>query len=269
MVSDYKGMWEDYASHKAEGYYKSKFVPLTRIGLTNYLREMYILKYLPLHKEYIGVDLGCASGKQVFEMAKRIKFCYGVDIAENFIDFAKQKAKAEDIKNVDFRTSPLENLPFKDKTFDIVLCSEVLEHVEDLPKSLREIKRICKEGAKVVITVPNLNSDGTVWGRIMRALRLRKFTPFNDFSPEGIKNHKDTHVREFDIKKIKTVLKKNGFKINKVTTVSMIDFFDAPIDFMLKVRPLRKIMISIEKYLSNRKIPLGRHIVILAEKKRV
>lgn len=48
----------------------------------------------------------------------------------------------------------VQNLPFKDNTFDCVLCSHVLEHVNDDLKAMREILRVMKSGAWAVLQVP-------------------------------------------------------------------------------------------------------------------
>lgn len=48
------------------------------------------------------------------------------------------------------------SLPFKDGVFDVVLCTEVLEHVPDPEKVLREISRVLKESGCLVMTTPFL-----------------------------------------------------------------------------------------------------------------
>ena len=47
--------------------------------------------------------------------------------------------------------------PFKDNTFDVVICSHLLEHLEDLTKAMKEITRICRKGARVKIRVPHFS----------------------------------------------------------------------------------------------------------------
>ena len=56
------------------------------------------------------------------------------------------------------RRADLLGLPFEAQTFDVVLCLDVLEHVEllDQPKALSEIARVMKPGARLLLTVPNL-----------------------------------------------------------------------------------------------------------------
>lgn len=46
-------------------------------------------------------------------------------------------------------------LPFADASFDVVLCREVIEHVESVPHTLREFSRILAPGGRLVLTFPN------------------------------------------------------------------------------------------------------------------
>ncbi len=47
-------------------------------------------------------------------------------------------------------------LPYPDASFDLVTCSEVLEHVENYRAVLREIRRVLKPGGLMVVTTPNV-----------------------------------------------------------------------------------------------------------------
>ncbi|MBD3251357.1 methyltransferase domain-containing protein [Candidatus Uhrbacteria bacterium] len=264
--NNYVQMWEQFGSQKAGILSNAKFQPTYRIGLTNYLRERYIFDYLPITKEDVVADIGCAAGRQAFIAAKKAKYVIGTDIADSFMEFARKQKEVQQIQNVDFVTTPLERLPFKDQEFNKIICSEVIEHVLDLNTSLNELNRVLDSHGMILITVPNLNADGTLWGRLLRSLGIRTFTPLTDFSPESLKNNGDSHVREFSVRSLTTKLKQAGFKPVRWTTVSMIDFNDRVIGLCLKIPPLKWLMIQIEHILSHLKLPYGRHIVILCIK---
>lgn len=82
---------------------------------------------------------------------------YGVDISEVAIKNATKAAcKREDKDAFHFSAYDVdEGLPFDDSFFDAVTCMAVLEHVVHPPSLLKEIKRISKNGAELIILVPN------------------------------------------------------------------------------------------------------------------
>lgn len=97
------------------------------------------------------LDLGCWCGGKAVSYAKNwgVKEIYGVDINEYFILAANLFANENGDKNVlyNFRLAYAENLPFDDNYFDGIVSYDVLEHVESLELTLREIKRVLKDKA--------------------------------------------------------------------------------------------------------------------------
>jgi ubiquinone/menaquinone biosynthesis C-methylase UbiE len=96
-------------------------------------------------------DIGCAEGfyLRYITSAWDNVFCVGVDIARNYIK--KAKSKVEKPKS-DFVVCALENLPFREDCFEVVLCSEVLEHVPNYRKALSELHKVARKG--LVISFP-------------------------------------------------------------------------------------------------------------------
>ena len=96
-------------------------------------------------------DVGCAEGLYVKYIASIHDgtFCIGADIARTYIKKAKRNSKR---LNTDYIVCDIENLPFKADSIDVVLCSEVLEHVYNYHESLAEL---CRVGKKyLVISFP-------------------------------------------------------------------------------------------------------------------
>ncbi len=60
--------------------------------------------------------------------------------------------KAKEIFDIDGEPVDIHRLPYSDNEFDVVLCSETLEHVQDIQQATRELIRVCRNA--VVITVP-------------------------------------------------------------------------------------------------------------------
>jgi len=265
----YTQMWEEFASAKGESYLNYKFKPTHRVGLTNFLREEKIFELVDARPDQMILDVGCASGRQLFKLASKIKEGFGTDISQGFIDKANEHKTKQKVENLHFSKALIESLPFESGMFDTIICGEVLEHVHDKDVALAELIRVLKPTGHLVITVPNLNSDGTWWGRLSRLLGLRKFSSLQHFSTEELNAHGDAHVREFTKKTMSDWLESNGLVIESISSVS---FFDGPygnfiIKFPLHIPTLQKLIIWLEKSFNRTPIFLGRHLAVKARKK--
>lgn len=91
------------------------------------------------------LDVGCGTGRLLsyFDDVKK----YGIDIS---IDMAKMSKE----KGIEACMGNVENLPYLDEFFDMVICTDVLEHVFDLYKTMFEIDRVVKKGGHIVLRVP-------------------------------------------------------------------------------------------------------------------
>ena len=81
--------------------------------------------------------------------------CYGkgIDIVQELVDKAKKHG-------LDAEQGSVEDLSrFKDETFDVVICSEVLEHLYDPMIAIKEAYRVLKKGGKYIVTVPHPDSE--------------------------------------------------------------------------------------------------------------
>lgn len=103
------------------------------------------------------LDVGCNSG-ELMKMLKEAKNCNvkGVDISETALAIAKSK-------KLNVRYADAENLPFKDKSFDVVIVREVLSHLYDPKKALSEIRRVLKPKGFLLGSTPHANLERIVW----------------------------------------------------------------------------------------------------------
>jgi len=107
---------------------------------------------------------------------KKLNIGCGFDIKEGYVNLDSVKLKGVDIVH-DLDSFPY---PFKDDTFEDILCSHVLEHVSDITKVMEEIYRISKDKAKVKIMVPYFASPNA-W-RDPTHKRLFNYDTFSYFS---------------------------------------------------------------------------------------
>ncbi len=97
------------------------------------------------------LDAGCGEGALSVMMASRGVLVTGCDISIPNIEEAKKYAMDSGISDINFLVSDLENMPFENDSFDLVVSSHVLEHIPDFDKGLREIMRVTKKRAVVAI----------------------------------------------------------------------------------------------------------------------
>lgn len=91
------------------------------------------------------LDVGCGTGRMLSYFSGVEK--YGIDIS---IDMAEMSRK----KGIEACMGNVEDLPYKDASMDLVICTDVLEHVFDLYKALSEINRVVKIGGYIILRVP-------------------------------------------------------------------------------------------------------------------
>lgn len=121
---------------------------------------------------------------------KRLNLGCGNDYKEGWVNLDYNKRRKVDIiHNLD--KFPY---PFKNSEFDYIYCSHILEHVEDLFKTLKEISRILKKGGRLHLRIPHF-SNGIGYGDLSHKRFFGWFT-FNQII-EGYYN------KEFEFEIIK------------------------------------------------------------------
>ena len=92
------------------------------------------------------LDLGCGGGLTTACLAQRGATVIGVDLSRASLHVASRHARGHGRPESVFGCSRAESLPFADASFDIVWCTDVLEHLSDLPAAIAQIVRVLKPG---------------------------------------------------------------------------------------------------------------------------
>lgn len=103
-------------------------------------------------KENIKIlEVGCGGGLFTNMIKKYYPSCtvVGIDLDENHIEFAKQKAKELNL-DIEYLVADVSDLPFEDDYFDVVFSHTVVEHVQ-FDKFIQDQKRVLKPNGDVVI----------------------------------------------------------------------------------------------------------------------
>ncbi len=116
--------------------------------LPRYARTLAIMRALAQLQFRSCLDVGAAEGYKA-ELVRRL---FGAEVTAT--DLSEQACeRAREIFGLSVRVADVHQLPFEDGGFDVVLCSETLEHVTDFRSALAELLRVAQRA--VVITVPH------------------------------------------------------------------------------------------------------------------
>jgi ubiquinone/menaquinone biosynthesis C-methylase UbiE len=102
-------------------------------------------------------DLGCGSGAMLCEVLRvRPTWTgYGLDISETAVSYARRLAAHKKVDaRAQFQTGCLMNLPFGSRSLDIVIASEVVEHLPNPERVFEELSRVLAPGGLLLVTVP-------------------------------------------------------------------------------------------------------------------
>lgn len=119
-------------------------------------RAEFIFQEIEKSKPKKILDGGCGRGFYVkaISLYKFPKEIHGVDI--NKIYLAKARQSCND-KRVRLKEISIYDTKYPSNFFNFIICSEVLEHLDDDKKALAELKRMLKPNGSLIITVPNYN----------------------------------------------------------------------------------------------------------------
>ncbi len=141
------------------------------------------------------LELGCNDGALLDGFCGK-NLCCGVDISGECLQ--KAALRGYQTYQLDLERA---NLPFGDDYFDVVICSEVLEHVVNTEGLMNEINRVSKQNALLIISFPNSNQPISLICVLM------------DITPAYSARIYSPHVRDLSLKLLKHLLKAKGFNV--------------------------------------------------------
>ena len=156
--------------------------PLVRFAHVNRLNR--IVSMIPLTPKLKVLDAGCGEGHLIETLHQKngLNLYYGIDVTKLFIHKAKKRCPYAQLQQ-----SSLLEINFDDEFFDIVICTEVLEHIFRYKQVLSELKRVLKRRGYLIITFPN-EVNWTI-GRFFLGRRPTKVREHvNSFTPNKMKS---------------------------------------------------------------------------------
>ncbi|MGE3107262.1 MAG: methyltransferase domain-containing protein [Phycisphaerales bacterium] len=95
------------------------------------------------------LDAGCGLGEVLADIPDQYKL-FGFDFAKSNVEFTKRRLG----DRADVKQGSIYEIPFPDNSMDAVLCLEVLEHIEDDARGVRDIARVLRPGGVLIVAVP-------------------------------------------------------------------------------------------------------------------
>ncbi|HWG43474.1 MAG TPA: class I SAM-dependent methyltransferase [Gemmataceae bacterium] len=116
-------------------------------------------KYQILHRHLKGqknlhiLNAGCGSGELSLQLAAAGHRVLGIDPSPDYIHLARLNAEQTGVENCSFVVSSIEDFD-ADETFDCVVATDVLEHIDDDVTAFEKLVRLVKPDGIILITVP-------------------------------------------------------------------------------------------------------------------
>jgi len=161
-------------------------------------------------KGRVILDVGCGNGYQMAPLAGR-HIIYGLDISGANVKKALSKGIRAQLHDVE------DLFPFEDGFFDVVVCSELLEHLFFPEKVLKECYRVLKSSGAFILTVPNLYCL-----RNRLSILMGKGYNFIEYP------RNQAHIRFFSLHGMNDFLEKTGFKVRHFRGQHFAMNFDWP-----------------------------------------
>jgi ubiquinone biosynthesis O-methyltransferase len=143
------------------------------------------------------LDLGCGVGTIALFLARRGYEVVGVDISPQAIKIAEHFRKSKKIKNISFVQGSAETVTVA-KSFDMAVCSEVIEHVPNDDALLKNIHKHLRKNGYLLLTTPSQAAP------LYRLGLLKKF------------DEEVGHLRRYTKEMLMAKLHKNGFEVLEI-----------------------------------------------------
>lgn len=176
-------------------------------GDFGHARRLKILEILNGLNPSSLLDIGCGQGLPFSNF--KPEFLCGVDLSSKELKGAKKAGYTIIVADV-------QQLPIKENTFCVIVCSEILEHLLNPHLAISEIRRVLKRGGKVLVTVPTVGNFLYAVARSMFEVLMVKLSnvPFNirRFDSYRVRMRGGLgHIQRFDSYRIKKMLE--GFEV--------------------------------------------------------
>ena len=215
------------------------------------------------------LDIGCGAGyflnliRGVYHAKGFEPTVVGADISAYQVSYMAERMRREGIPRVIAVTGNGEYLPFADESFDLVTCSEVIEHIQNPRRALTEMRRVLKPDGMLLLSTPSMSAQKG-WGYVLLpATALVKAITRYRPKPSG----RGSYDVPWYSKEFQNMIRSADIRIHEFEYNAVIPH---PWHFIFLPRPLVKPTVSafafIDRFLKRPFRPLALHFVVRASR---
>jgi 2-polyprenyl-3-methyl-5-hydroxy-6-metoxy-1,4-benzoquinol methylase len=186
--------------------------------------ELQIVEFTIKHlKGKKLLDAGCGNGWLSLALVQEGYHIASLDVSKHSIQETRYGFRLSNLDGHVIVQASITDIPFENDSFDSIICINVLEHVKNVAKTLRELNRILKCTGHLIIMVPNSTTFGRIYDSFLyrylpaeAIFRKSRRVMFKLTDIEAMILDKEVpigHEQKFSFKHITTLLTKNNFRI--------------------------------------------------------
>ena len=186
----------------------------------------YLKEYVRRHDPSRLLEVGSGKGVLSIELRNLAREIYGIEFEPRRVEDSNRFKQETETDNVFFQRGDARKLPFPDNHFDMVICSQVLEHVENPEEAVREMMRVAKD--VILVDVPTPVWEGwqfAQWGWNKLKNPGNTIKRYKETKVEGTASIKRAfqpgHVNKWSPWKWKNLLEENGLEIRETAGAYM------------------------------------------------
>jgi ubiquinone/menaquinone biosynthesis C-methylase UbiE len=136
------------------------------------------------------LEVGCGMGELAEQLGKDGLDVVAIDLSQRMVELARARG-------VDVRVGDVQDLPFGDSEFDVVIADWVLYHVPDLDLALREIVRVLEPGGHLVAATVGPANMREIWELVGGPVTVER--SFDARTGRGLLEQHFSHVEQRDV----------------------------------------------------------------------
>ncbi len=145
------------------------------------------------------LDIGCGDGSLAIQVKEKYDEVYGIEFSDKAAELAKEKGVIVSISNLNY-----ESLPYEDCFFDTAVCLDIIEHIFDPARLVKETLRILRPGGCIILSTPNIRYIYCLIPLIFKG-RFPK-------TSSDLESYDGGHIHYFTFKDVELLLGDVGFK---------------------------------------------------------